>query len=128
LTSAHRFLHASLQLDAVCECVTAEQVRRTLKAFPSKIEEVYIFTWKRILKQNTEHVSLAKAVLIWVLNASRSMTVEELRMAMATSPETYKFDPAQVVPRKTLISLCCGLVKVDEESLLVRLIRELPRI
>ncbi|KAH6902945.1 hypothetical protein BKA70DRAFT_1515405 [Coprinopsis sp. MPI-PUGE-AT-0042] len=35
------FLHASLQLDALHECINAHQVRQRLKGFPSKIEDVY---------------------------------------------------------------------------------------
>lgn len=124
LTAVLRFLHASLQLEALSECISAKEVRQTLKAFPSKIEDVYLFTWNRILKQNAEHVLLAKSVIIWVLNASRSMTVEELRMAVATSPVTHKFEADQLVPSTTLVSLCRGLVTVEEGSRLVRLVRE----
>jgi ankyrin repeat domain-containing protein 50 len=104
--------------------MSAQQARRTLQTFPSKIEEVYLFTWDRILKQNAEQVLLAKSVILWVLNASRLMTVEELRMAVAISPDTYKFEADRVVPDATLISLCRGLVTVEEESRLVRLVRE----
>jgi ankyrin repeat domain-containing protein 50 len=117
-------LHASLQLEALRECVTAEQVRRTLEAFPSKIEDVYIYTWERILNQNADHVLLVKAAFVWILNAKRSMTMEELRMAIATSPETHHHEAGRMVPRSTLLSLCRGLVTVEEESRLVRLVRE----
>jgi ankyrin repeat domain-containing protein 50 len=99
-------------------------VRCTLKYFPSKIGDVYLHTWERILNQNAEHVLLVKAVFLWVLNAQRSMTIEELRMAIATSPETHKFEPGRMIPRSTVLSLCCGLVTVEEESQLVRLVRE----
>jgi ankyrin repeat domain-containing protein 50 len=104
--------------------MSAEEVRRTLSAFPSKIDDVYLYTWRRILDQKAEHVLLAKTLLVWVLNAKRSMTVEELRMAIATSPETHKFEAGRMVPRSTLLSLCRGLVTMEEESRLVRLVRE----
>jgi ankyrin repeat domain-containing protein 50 len=99
-------------------------VRRTLKAFPSKIEDVYIFTWDRILKQNKDNVLLAKTFLLFVLYASRSMTIEELAMAAATSPETHRFEAGRVVHSSTLISMCRGLITIEEESHLVRLVRE----
>jgi ankyrin repeat domain-containing protein 50 len=119
-----RFLHASLQLEALRECMSAEEVRRTLSAFPSMIDDVYLYTWRRILNQKAEHVLLAKALLVWVLNAKRSMTVEEIRMAVATSLETHQFEAGRMVPCSTLISLSHGLVTVEEESQLVRLVRK----
>ncbi|KAH6899505.1 hypothetical protein BKA70DRAFT_1406331, partial [Coprinopsis sp. MPI-PUGE-AT-0042] len=116
------FLHASLQLDALCECVTAQEVRQTLEAFPSRIEDVYLQTWRQILEQRESNVSLAKTTLVWVLNASRSMTIEELAHAVATSPEAYKFEPSRLAPGTTLITLCRGLITLEEESKLVRLV------
>ncbi|KAH6889048.1 ankyrin repeat domain-containing protein 50 [Coprinopsis sp. MPI-PUGE-AT-0042] len=116
------FLHASLQLDALGECVSAQDVTDTLKAFPSSIKDVYCQTWARISDQSRKHASLAKAVLVWVLNASRSMTIAELERAVATSPDTHKFEPRRLVPGTTLVSLCGGLITVEEESRVVRLV------
>ncbi|KAH6909910.1 hypothetical protein BKA70DRAFT_179835 [Coprinopsis sp. MPI-PUGE-AT-0042] len=116
------FLHASLQLDALCRCINAREVRQTLDAFPSRIEDVYVQTWHRILEQKTNHVMFAKAALVWILNASRPMMIEELEHAVATSPDTYKFEPDRLVPGTTLVSLCRGLVTLEEESGLVRLV------
>ncbi|KAH6889061.1 hypothetical protein BKA70DRAFT_1409263 [Coprinopsis sp. MPI-PUGE-AT-0042] len=116
------FLHASLQLDALGECLSDQDVRDTLKSFPSSIEDVYRQTWARISNQSHKHASLAKAVLVWVLNASRSMTMDELERAVATSPSTYKFEPNRVVPGTTLVSLCGGLITIGEDSRLVRLV------
>jgi ankyrin repeat domain-containing protein 50 len=117
-------LHASLQLDALCECVTAREVRETLEAFPSRIEDVYRQTWYRVLRQKPSYILLAKTMLLWVLNASRSMTLEELERAVATSPETYKFEPDLLAPGTMLVGLCCGLVTLEEETRLVRLVRK----
>jgi ankyrin repeat domain-containing protein 50 len=118
-----RFLHASLQLEALRECINAKEVRHSLNAFPSKIGDVYLYTWDRILNDRAEHVSLVKAVLIWVLYAKSSMTIEELRMA-ATSLDTHKFEADLMVPPSTLLSLCRGLITMEEKSGLVRLVRE----
>ncbi|KAH6884376.1 hypothetical protein BKA70DRAFT_1084358, partial [Coprinopsis sp. MPI-PUGE-AT-0042] len=116
------FLHASLQLDALCECVTAHEVREVLEAFPSRIEDVYHQTWQRILEQKSSHVVLAKATLVWVRSSSRSMTIEELERAVATSPKNYKFEPNRLAPGTTLMALCRGLVTFEEQSRLVRLV------
>jgi ankyrin repeat domain-containing protein 50 len=119
-----RFLHASLQLNALSRCISLYEVQQALEGFPSTIQELYLQTWSRICHQTPEHVSIAKAVLLWVVYAARAMTVEELQSAVATSP-TYKFEANRLVPEATLISLCCGLVTLEEESRRVRLVREL---
>ena len=101
-----------------------QDVRDTLDDFPSSIEDVYLQTWDRICSQSPRLVGLAKAILVWVLNASRSMKIEELEHAVATSPTTYKFEPAKVVSGTTLMALCRGLVIYEEESQIIRLVRE----
>ncbi|KAH6870867.1 ankyrin repeat-containing domain protein [Coprinopsis sp. MPI-PUGE-AT-0042] len=116
------FLHASLQLDALCECTTAHEVWRTLEEFPSNIQDVYLQTWDRILKQRPSHVLLAKTVLVWVLNSLGPITIQELERAVATSPKTYRFEANRLAPGKTLMALCRGLVTLEEESRLVRLV------
>jgi hypothetical protein len=121
----NRFLHASLQVDALCECYSSDDVRETLNNFPPSIQGFYRKTWDRIMNETVKQASLAKAALVWVLNAQRAMTIEELERAVATSPVTYKFEPGRRVPGATLISVCGGLVTFDEESRLVRLVRKL---
>ncbi|KAH6887857.1 hypothetical protein BKA70DRAFT_71692 [Coprinopsis sp. MPI-PUGE-AT-0042] len=121
------FLHASLQLDAICHCLSIHDVQETLEQFPSEIEDAYAQTWSRILDQHPRHVSLAKALLLWVTYAERSMTIEELRSAVATSPASHKFEPARMVPEATLLGLCRGLIVLEEQTTLVRLVHYTAR-
>jgi hypothetical protein len=100
------------------------EVGRTLEAFPSSIRDVYLQTWNRIVQRNPTRVALAKSVLLWVLYAARPMSLEELERAVATSPETYQFQPSEVVPGTSLVTLCRGLVTLEEESGVVRLVRK----
>ncbi|KAH6904419.1 hypothetical protein BKA70DRAFT_1507925 [Coprinopsis sp. MPI-PUGE-AT-0042] len=116
------FLHASLQVDSVCQCLSVQDVKETLESFPSRIEDAYHQTWKRILSQSPKHVLLAKSVLLWVINSRRSMKIEELRYAVSTSPRNHLFDSARLVTEATLIGACLGLVTVEEESRNVRLV------
>ncbi|KAH6905323.1 ankyrin repeat-containing domain protein [Coprinopsis sp. MPI-PUGE-AT-0042] len=127
LKSGGMFLHASLQLDALGFCLSAQDVRETLEQFPSEIEDVYIQTWNRILGQHPRHISQARALLLWVLSAQRSMTIEELQRALATSPDTHTFEPGRMVPEAALFGLCRGLVTLEEESRLVRLVHYTAR-
>lgn len=98
---------------------------QTLERFPTKIEDVYAQTWGRILDQDPEHVSLTKIVMAWVLHARRSLTMEELCSAIATCPDTHRFERQRIVQEATLTDLCHGLLSVDEKSRFVRLVRKL---
>ncbi|KAH6884745.1 hypothetical protein BKA70DRAFT_1574786 [Coprinopsis sp. MPI-PUGE-AT-0042] len=120
--SGGMFLHASLHLDALRDCTSAYDVGKTLKDFPPQIEDVYQRTWNRILNQTASRKILAKNVLTWVLCATRSLKIEELRCAVATSPETHNFDSSRLVDEATLMGLCCGLLKVEEWTNVVRFV------
>ncbi|KAH6911290.1 hypothetical protein BKA70DRAFT_1398828, partial [Coprinopsis sp. MPI-PUGE-AT-0042] len=102
------FLHASLHLDALKECMTTECVEKTLKEFPPGIADVYAKTWTRIMKQSSKKAHLAKCL--------------RLRHAVARCTDTFKFDSTLMVPAETLVSVCCGLIIIEKESGLVRLL------
>ncbi|KAH6888313.1 hypothetical protein BKA70DRAFT_1572973 [Coprinopsis sp. MPI-PUGE-AT-0042] len=116
------FLHASLQLDALRGCASVYAVEKTLEDFPRQIDEVYRQTWERIQHQAPDMFAVAKNALVWVLCATRSLTIEELRHAVATCPDTYKFDRRRLVDDDTLMGLCRGLVDVEEGTNIVRFI------
>ncbi|KAH6911236.1 hypothetical protein BKA70DRAFT_1423983 [Coprinopsis sp. MPI-PUGE-AT-0042] len=116
------FLHASLQLDALRDCVSVHDVEKTLECFPPRIEDVYSQTWSRILDQTPTNTLIAKNALVWVLCAARSLTIDELRHAVATCPETHKFDRGRLVNEALLMGLCRGLVNVEENTNLVRFV------
>ena len=99
-------------------------MEEALAAFPNDIEELYLQTWQRILSQTNARVLRAKQVLVWVLNATRSLTLEELQYAVATCPGTYIFEKNRLVQEHTLLGACRGLVAVEEGTKLVRLVRE----
>ena len=105
-------------------CTSLCDVRQILSSFPSRIEEVYEHSWQRVAEQPPAQARQAQACLSWVISAARSMTVEEVRYAAATSLKTFQLDQTQLVPIDILVSSCRGLLVVDEETQLVRLVRE----
>ncbi|KAH6904823.1 hypothetical protein BKA70DRAFT_522764 [Coprinopsis sp. MPI-PUGE-AT-0042] len=50
------------------------------------------------------------------------MTIEELERVVATSPDSYMYEPDRAVSGRTLIALCRGLLTFEGESKLVRLV------
>ncbi|KAH6892723.1 hypothetical protein BKA70DRAFT_1201200 [Coprinopsis sp. MPI-PUGE-AT-0042] len=116
------FLHASLQLDALRGCANIYAVEKTLEDFPRRIEDVYQETWKRIEAQSPDMAVIAKNALVWVLCAKRSLKIKELRHAVATCPDTHKFDRRRLVDKATLMALCRGLVNIEEGTNIVRFV------
>lgn len=123
-TDLCRFLHAALLIEALLGCVSLKGLRDKLAHFPVKIEEMYGETFMRIEHQADEQVALAKKILVWVLYAASSLKLEDLQCALATSHENQDFDGDNVTPEDILLSVCCGLVTLDRNSRIVRLVRE----
>ncbi|KAH6890144.1 hypothetical protein BKA70DRAFT_1202173 [Coprinopsis sp. MPI-PUGE-AT-0042] len=116
-TSGGMFLHARLQLDALRRCSNAQQIYQTLEAFPSDIEAIYKRSWERIV-----HQDLAALVFLWVIYANGELTIEQLQHCVAVCPVTHSYSLERVVSAKFILSACCGLVNLDEQSDRVRLI------
>jgi hypothetical protein len=112
---------AALQL-----CATISKVREILANFPPNIKDVYRHTWLRILAHSSAKTTGVQPqnCIIWVLNSPKSLTVEELQHLTAVCLETQKFDAERIVHIDTLLALCHGLLVVDKETQLVRLVRE----
>ena len=113
-----------MQLEALQQCTSPHDVRLMLDGFPSEIEDVYRQTWKRIVDSSPHQLYLAKTGLVWVLNASRCMSIDELRHALATCPKAYHFSSSRLIPESAFMAIFRGLLVVDPKSMLVRLVRE----
>lgn len=114
---------------ALHTCLSVHDVKEALEQFPARIEDVYCHTWKRIVDQGSKSGFGAQNFIIWVLNSPKSLTVHELRRAAATSLETHKLESDRLVDQDMLLSICHGLLVVDEQTELVRLVRRsLPRL
>jgi hypothetical protein len=111
-------------MDALKECMNIYSLEATLDDFPTNVKTVYAEIWTKINKQPAERALLARNVLVWVTFATRSLTVEELRHAVASCTHTFKLDTTQLAPIDRLVGACCGLVTIEKETNLVRLVRE----
>jgi len=85
---------------------------------------MYERTWKRIKDQTDDEVSLAERVIIWLTYAHWPLRVTELQHAVAVSDHGDGFDEGDVTSEELIVSVCCGLIMVDQQSRIVRLVRE----
>ncbi|KAH6909764.1 hypothetical protein BKA70DRAFT_1425485 [Coprinopsis sp. MPI-PUGE-AT-0042] len=116
------FLHVCFQLEALRQCISVQDVRDTLRAYPTYIEDVYLKTWRCILAQTPLRALLARNVLAQVVEATRPLTIQQLRVDLAVCPDTHSFEPQRMLPEQLLIDVCCGFLVVGEKTRLVRLV------
>jgi hypothetical protein len=65
---------------------------------------------------------LARKVLSWITLAKRPLTTTEICCALAVEPDEDGIDPENVLTSGDLVSVCAGLVIVDQESAIIRLV------
>jgi hypothetical protein len=118
-----RFLLARLHMNTLVQQDSKEAVLRALDNLPNEVDEIYDQAMERIEQQPNTKES-AKRVLSWIIHASRPLSVQELRHALAVSPKMTKMNPDALVFESKLTSVCAGLVVIDKEQQVIRLARE----
>jgi hypothetical protein len=108
------------------------QVRQATQNLPRGIDNAYNEAIDRIRGQDEENVTLAFAVLSWIVLARRPLCVTELRFAVAMAagmdPHTTGLDSDDAIMETILTSYCAGLVVIDEMTKIVRLVRKSPMV
>ena len=77
---------------------------------------------ERIEGQVTDQEELAKQVLSWITCAKRPLTTSELQHALAVEVGESELDEENLPEIEDMVSVCAGLVTVDEESDIIRLV------
>ncbi|KAI9731742.1 MAG: hypothetical protein M1834_004531 [Cirrosporium novae-zelandiae] len=118
------FLLAQLHLDSLTDKTKPKAIRIALEKLPKGsegLETAYAETVKRIESQKEGLKDLAKEVISWIIHAKRRMTVTELQHALAIEESTIEFDEENLPEPEEMVSVCAGLVTVDETSNIIRL-------
>ena len=76
----------------------------------------------RISSQHIDDVKVAHDVLSWIVYANRPLHIEEVQHALAIEPELTDIDDEALIDEELLTSVCMGLVTVDRDSKIIRLI------
>ncbi|KAJ7795320.1 ankyrin repeat-containing domain protein [Mycena olivaceomarginata] len=116
------FLLAKLHIEALSKTATIKAVRQALQKLPKDLDATYENVMTRINAQGEEDRKIAQSTLTWVVNARRPLTSLELRVALAIEPETRELDNVNMTGIGIILSVCAGLVIVEEHSSLVRLV------
>jgi hypothetical protein len=111
-------------MDSLATAISRKAVRISLKSLSTDMTSIYDETMKRIEGQVEGDRTLAEQVLSWTIHARRQLSLEELRHALAVSPGMTEMDTDGLVDETILTSVCAGLVVIDKQSNLVRLVRK----
>ncbi|KAG2012147.1 ankyrin repeat domain-containing protein 50 [Coprinopsis cinerea AmutBmut pab1-1] len=83
---------------------------------------MYNASMSRIESQDPELVKIAKQVLLWVVFSRGPLSLRDLKAALGANPDTYSIEESLMPDEFSIIELCCGLVELDTESDIVRLV------
>lgn len=126
-----RFLLARLHVESLLD-VTTKEVKSVLNKLskdskdPKELGQVYDEAYneaiKRIEAQLPRRRALAKSVLSWITYAQRLLTIVELSHALAVELGEEELDQDNIPNIEDVVSVCAGLVTVDEDSNIIRLV------
>ncbi|KAF2967480.1 hypothetical protein GQX73_g6090 [Xylaria multiplex] len=119
------FLLARLHFVSLVGKDTPKAMRKALQGLVTGADAYNIYyehAMERVEGQLEEQTKRAKQVLSWVTCAMRPLTILELQHAVALEPDELGHDEDNMPQVEDMISVCAGLVAVDEESRIVRLV------
>ncbi|EXK77416.1 hypothetical protein FOQG_17876 [Fusarium oxysporum f. sp. raphani 54005] len=127
--SGGMFLLARLHLNSLEGKLSVGTLRDALTALPTgalaydeAYDEAYDDAMKRIESQHRERTAIAKDVLAWLTFAKRPLRVEELRTAVIVQETDSHLDEERLMDIEDMVSVCAGLVEIDEKNDRVTLI------
>jgi hypothetical protein len=102
-----------------------KDINSALQALPrgeEALDQAYREAKDRIDGQRQGFCDLAKRVLSWITYAQRLLTTEELQHALAVEIGKLELDETNIPDVNVMVSVCAGLVTVDPESNIIRLV------
>ncbi|KAJ7734706.1 ankyrin repeat-containing domain protein [Mycena olivaceomarginata] len=115
------FLLAKLHMESLSTKNTIKAVRMALQELPTDLQHTYDDAMERINSQNADDKQLAHLTLTWVAYTKRLLSVAELCEALAIEPAAEDLDVDNLLDIDIILSVCSGLVIVDETQSVVRL-------
>lgn len=118
---------AKFILDSLSTKITPKDLRRSLERMPAVDEtydRVYDEAMERIRVQPVDHAQLAIRVLSLVVYAKTPLKTVEIQHALAIEDDETDVDEENIPPAETIISVCAGLVTMNEENGVVRLVHQ----
>jgi len=121
----YRFQLAHLHFESVSNKRTCRKIKDALKTLPTgpkAYDNAYDEAMKRIADSDADSEDLAKQVLSWITCARRRLTSLEIQHALAVVAGDPELDKENLPSVDDIVLVCIGLVTIDEESGIIRLV------
>ncbi|KAH8780369.1 hypothetical protein BGZ57DRAFT_760450, partial [Hyaloscypha finlandica] len=115
----------NLYFDSIRTKKTPNKLEKALEGLPTGSQaynHAYKDAMERIKAQDTDSRELAEHVLSWIICTKRHLTTVELQHALAVEVGGPELDEGNLTQIEDMVSVCAGLVTVDEETNIVRLV------
>ncbi|KAJ2988192.1 hypothetical protein NUW58_g4110 [Xylaria curta] len=119
------FLLAQLHLDSLMGKRSPKALKTALTKLRTGFDaydHAYDDAMERIKGQVTDQEELAKQVLSWITHAKRPLMIVELQHALAVEVGDYQLEEENLSQIEDIVSVCAGLVTIDNESRIIRLV------
>ena len=93
-----------------------------LEHLPRDLDDAFAKTLQRIQSQPDGQDTLGMATIMWIAHARRPLHVTELSEALAIKPGSTSLKPRFRPSQKRMVDCCMGLVTVDENGSVIRLV------
>lgn len=125
LTSISRFLLAHLHLGSLIGKRSPRAVKAALQQLQSGSEAIdiaYQEAMQRIQGLVPDQRELALQVLSWITCSQRPLSAVELQYALTVEIGETSFDSDNMPDIEDMVSVCAGLVTIDEQTHVIRLV------
>ncbi|KAK4447278.1 hypothetical protein QBC34DRAFT_427565 [Podospora aff. communis PSN243] len=118
------FLLAKLHVDALRKGARYNKTSlvKAVECLPKQLDHSFQETLDRVLSQDDEDASLAKKVLAWIHYSPFILPVRVLQQALAKQAGQDPECDDDLIDTEVLVSVCAGLVVLDEDSQIIRLV------
>ena len=121
------FLLAVFQIDRIFVARTIKRIKLALTTMPKELDDLYRETIQRIQTQIGDDGELGMRILSWIMHTNRPLSVDELRHGLAVEFDdeygpSEEFDQENLLSARSLVDVCAGLVTIDPQSQIIRLV------
>ena len=118
-----RFLLAALHIDTIMSQPTKGHIKEALQELGRGTKGLNL-VYEQAMERINSHMNadIAKQTLAWIIHAKRPLSTIEIQHALAVRPHCTALDADYLPSVKLLQSVCAGLVTIDEESRIIRLV------
>ena len=109
-------------MDSLAKKSSRRDIRKALENLPKELDHTYDEAMQRIRSQDEDDIKVAEQVLSWLSFTFRPLTMIEIQHVLAVEPGDVDFDEDALLDEDVLVSVCAGLVTVDQESNVIRLV------